>query len=220
LRENREQGADIVSKKLLALVATLAAIGACKEKAAPRAEPVPAVSAVPIAAEPTAPSIYDLEMTLTDQDGRALALDAFAGKPVIISMFYATCPYACPMLISDINRVVSSLEPSERSEVRVLLVSLDPERDTPVALKRLAQAHRADSPNWRFTSAPEHQARELAAVLGIKYRKLENGAINHSSVITVLDGRGSVRHRSENLGQHDPELVRQLKGLVGKRLDG
>jgi protein SCO1/2 len=77
-----------------------------------------------------------------------------------------------------------------------VLVSFDPERDTPAKLKELARAHRVDSPSWRFTRTSEESTRELAAVLGIKYTKLESGAIRHTSLINVLDRRGVVRYRA------------------------
>ena len=41
-------------------------------------------------------SIYHLDVTMTDQQGTAVSLDAFRGHPVVISMFYATCPNVCP----------------------------------------------------------------------------------------------------------------------------
>lgn len=164
-------------------------------------------------------SLYDLEMSLTDQDSRPLGLDVFDGKPVLITMFYGSCPYACPLLISDIKRVLAELPPDARREARVLLVSFDPERDTPVKLKQLARAHGVDQAAWRFTRADAEQVRELAAVLGIKYRKLASGAINHSSVITLLDRQGRVRERLE-LGQPRQDFVQALSKVAARQPQG
>ena len=51
-------------------------------------------------APPRSDSIYALSASLVDQRGRQVGLDLFRGHPVLISMFYATCPDACPPIPS------------------------------------------------------------------------------------------------------------------------
>jgi protein SCO1/2 len=161
------------------------------------------------AAEPlTRASLYDLALPLTDENGQARELDAFRGHPVVISMFYSSCPYACPTLISQIQQLERSLSDQQRRDVRVLLVSFDPERDTPAKLKALSQERRIDESRWLLARASQDKLRELAAVLGIKYKRLDDGAFNHSSVITVLDRNGFVRARSDGLGRTLDESLR------------
>lgn len=204
---------------LLALLFATACDRAPAAGAAPSAETTsPPPSAAPLAtAKPKGPSVYELELALTDQDGAALSLDAFRGRPVVLSMFYGTCPYACPTLISDIKRALAQLEPDQRAEYRVLLVSFDPDRDTPKALKGLADLHQVDQPEWRFTRAADGMERDLAAVLGIKYKKLPSGGIQHTSLISVLDARGVVRHRSESSPDADEAaLVRALRATASE----
>ncbi len=61
------------------------------------------------------------------------------GHPVLIAMFNATCPDACPLLIADLQRIEGELPSRIKADLRIVLVSLDPERDTPDALSpRLA----------------------------------------------------------------------------------
>ncbi|HMR73904.1 MAG TPA: SCO family protein [Polyangiaceae bacterium] len=168
-------------------------------------------AAVPITAAP----IYDLELTLVDQDGKSVGLDVYRGHPVIVSMFYASCPFACPTLISDIKRLERSLAPEAQRQLRVLLVSFDPERDSPEALRALARQHGLDAKRYKLAQAPETQVRELAAVLGIKYRKLDGGAFNHSSVITVLDTSGMARAHADGLNQPLEGLKNTLNELQG-----
>lgn len=156
-------------------------------------------------------SIYELKVALVDQSGRSHGLDTFRGGPVIVTMFYGTCPYACPTLLSDIKALLAAVDPETRARTRVLLVTFDPERDSPEAMRALAAAHQVDRPEWRFARTTPEQTRELAAVLGIRYKTLDNGMINHSSVITILDGDGVIRHRSESLGRLDDQTVRALQ---------
>lgn len=159
------------------------------------------------------PSLYALDPELTDDRGSLRTLPDFGGNPLIISMFYGTCPYACPMLISNIGRLLKSLEPGARRHTRVLLVSLDPDRDTHEKLAKLKRDHGLDE-RWVLARAPADDVRELAAVLGIKYRRLEGGGFNHSTVITVLDQRGRARGRLDGLEQPLDEMVRVLNALA------
>jgi protein SCO1/2 len=136
-----------------------------------------------------------------------LRLDTHRGHPVVISMFYGTCPYACPTLIGDIKRLEKSLDEETRKDLRVILVSFDPERDTPARLAELGQKHGLDATRFELCRASESQVRELAAVLGIQYRKLPGGGFNHSSVITVLDASGNVAGRVDGLERPVAQLV-------------
>lgn len=165
-------------------------------------------------------SLYDLRLDLTDQDGAKRQLGSFAGRPLIISMFYGTCPYACPTLIRAINRGLAKADPATRAETRVLLVSFDPERDTPAALKEIASLHHLDETRWRLARASDDDVRQLAAVLGIRYRKLADGAFNHSSVITVLDARGMPRFRQDGLGDPPDRLAAALRAATSVRATG
>lgn len=169
----------------------------------------------PAATEPVRDApIYDLEVSLTDQTNEAVTLDVFRGSPVIVSMFYATCPYACPTLISDIKRIEQRLDKKARAATRVLLVTFDPERDTPQKLTEIAREHGVDTQRWKFARASEENTRDLANVLGLKYRKLKSGQFNHSSVITVIDEKGIIRDRVEGLQQSNDTLVETLQQLA------
>jgi protein SCO1/2 len=158
-------------------------------------------------------SLYLLDAELTDQDGRKVKLADFRGQPVLISMFYGYCPYACPMLMAKLKRLEAALSPEARASVRVVLVSLDPARDTPESLKKLARAHGVDSSRWHLLWTREENVQELAAVLGIKYRALPNGEMNHSSVITLLGREGTIDQRLDGLEQDTDALVSRLNAL-------
>jgi protein SCO1/2 len=158
-------------------------------------------------------SIYALSMSLTDQNGHRVGLDVFRGRPVFIGMFYGTCPSACPLLISTIRRAMSQLDASTDAEVRVLLVSFDSERDTPDALRAIA-AQRGLDVRWRLASAPDDQVRDLAAVLGIQYRKLPDGSFSHSSSIVLLDRTGAIDARLDDASQPIEPLVARARALA------
>jgi protein SCO1/2 len=159
-------------------------------------------------------SVYDLPAVVTDQDGNAASIDLFRGHPVLITMFYSTCPNACPLLTADIKRIDRQLPQSVRDKLRVLMVSFDAARDTPDLLSKYGRERGLDGARWKLASATEDTARELAALLGIRYRKLDNGAYYHTSAIILLDEQGHPKARVEGLGK-DPAPILDALGAAG-----
>jgi protein SCO1/2 len=153
-------------------------------------------------------------MNLTDQDGRTRTLASLRGQPVLVAMFYTSCDHVCPMIAWQLHRLEQALPEAERARLRVLLVSFDPARDTPEALRRFADARHADPARWVVARADESEVRELAAVLGIRYRELEGGAFNHSSVITLLDADGMIRARTSDLKDIDAEFLTAMEATL------
>ena len=195
------------ARAIAAVAGLLAASVAAAPPAAAQDHHHKATEAAPLRGD----SVYALSASLVDQRGRPVGLDLFRGHPVLICMFYATCPDACPLLIADLQRIERELPPRIKADLRVVLVSVDPERDTPEALRALARARQVDESRWRLLRAPEDTVREVAALLGIKYRRLADSSFNHSSVITLLDPHGVVIVREEGIGGSHTTLLRSLQ---------
>jgi protein SCO1/2 len=164
-------------------------------------------------------SVYQLHAQLTTQTAATAGLDLHRGHPTLITMFYGSCPAACPMLITSMQVYESQLDESAQAQLRVLLVSFDAPRDTPRELDRLAKLHRADATRWTFASAADPDARRIAALLGISYRRLPNGDFDHSLLITLLDGDGRVVATTTKLvgDQEFQAKLRAATGLQGGR---
>lgn len=152
------------------------------------------------------PSIYDLPVQLVTADGKRVGLDVARGKPVLVSMFYASCSIACPLLLSEVGQVLAELPPAVRDDVQVLMVSFDAARDTPQKLDELARERKLGA-QWTLAAANDADARALAAVLSVKYRKLANGEFAHGSTIVALDGEGRPIARTDALGHRDPLVI-------------
>jgi len=151
-----------------------------------------AISSLCAAADLPTDSVYQLGAQLTTQTGSSAGIDLYRGHPTLISMFYGSCPAACPMLITAMQAYESHLDKKSRARLRVLMVSFDAARDTPQQLDRLARLHRTDPRRWTFASAAEPNARRIAASLGVSYRRLPSGDFEHSLLITLLDSRGRI----------------------------
>jgi protein SCO1/2 len=181
--------------------------------AAPAAEPCHHHEAPPAAEAAKGESLYQLDARLTDQQGRAAKLDAFKGHPVAIAMFYGSCTTVCPLIISDLQRLQKGI--GKDDDLRILLVSLDPERDTPASLAKLAAEHGVDA-NWRLTVTSAESVQEIAAVLGVRYKKMPDGSISHSALITLLDRDGVPDTRVEGVMQPLDGIIARVHALSQK----
>lgn len=141
-------------------------------------------------------SLYQLDAKVTDQDGNAGQWRDLRGRPRVMSMFYTNCHLMCPLIIENGKAVQKQLTPVERARLEMVMISLDPARDTPQALRETAQRHRVPA-QWRFLRPGANDARAIASVLDVRYRPREDGSINHTSVLVLVDAEGRVLARSE-----------------------
>jgi protein SCO1/2 len=155
-------------------------------------------------------SIYRLPIALTDQNGRDFRLADRRGTLQLVSMFYTSCPYVCPLIIETLKKTQHALTPAEQQRLHVLLVSFDPERDSAARLKQVFGERKIDAATWTLARTATPSVRKLAAVLGVQYRALANREINHSTSIVLLDNDGRIVARTDKLGDVDPEFVAAL----------
>ena len=172
------------------------------------------------AAGTTAPlprdSVYHLPVTLTNQDGAAGHWRSHRGKPQLVAMFYTSCQYICPLIVDGAKAVDRQLTPVQRQRLGILLISMDPARDTPAALKAVAVKRSLPAPRWTLASPRAGEVRAVAGVLGYRYRLLADGEFNHTSALILLDGNGRVLARTEQVGARtDPEFVAAVRKATG-----
>jgi protein SCO1 len=185
------------------LAALLALVGFC---AAPPARGADAsVTALP------GDSVYHLQARLVDQNGRSISLDQQRGQVVLVSMFYTSCQFVCPMLIEAIRDTQRKLGDAERAQLQVLMVTIDPAHDSVAVLKQTAQQRQIDDTHWTLARTDASSTRKIAALLGVQYRALGNGEFNHTTSLVLLDGQGRVVGRSSQLGNAHPAFVNLVK---------
>lgn len=152
-----------------------------------------------IKAEQNEPSIYDLKATLIDQNNQQIPLNVYKGHPVVMSMFYATCDYSCPLLLNALKKMEKNINPNILPEIRFLLVSIDPENDTPKVLKGRFNHYAFSNERWKLAKSNDTSTREIAAILGVAYRKNPEGGMNHSSLVVLLNNEGMIIDRQEGI---------------------
>lgn len=156
-------------------------------------------------------SVYQLDIPLVDQDGNGSHLADRRGKPQLVSMFYTSCKFVCPLIIDSLLLTERSLDAPGRQHLDVLLVSFDPERDTPTQLKSVFSKRKLDAGRWTLARTEAPNVRTLAAALDIRYRALADGGINHATVLVLLDAEGRIVARSNTLGAVDPDFVAAIR---------
>ena len=177
-----------------------------------------AAQAGPAAAPLPGNSVYQLQATLLDASGRSRKWAEFRGQPRIATMFYSSCPFMCPLIIESGKAIDKSLTPAERARLGVVMVSLDPKRDSPAALTALVNKRGIDPKRWTLLRPDPKDVRSLAAVLGIKYRALSDGEFNHTSMLVLLDADGRILARTETIGtKPDPEFLIAVRKALAPR---
>ncbi len=155
-------------------------------------------------------SIFGLELDLIDQDGRALKLADLGGDVMLAAMVYTSCTSVCIMVTEQMKAIEQQLADVD-DDVKYVLFSLDPGRDTPDAMRAFAREHHLDASRWRLMATSEDGVRDLAAVLGVKYQQEENGEFAHSAMIFVIDEDGVVRHRQVGVDKDSRGLVAAVR---------
>jgi len=167
--------------------------------AEPKVAAKDACCAAPADAAPfSAASLYQTDVAFTNDAGKAFRLGELRGRPVVLTMFFASCGYACPLLVTDMQALRAKLPAEVRERAVFVLVSFDVERDTPAALATY-RAQRNLAGDWVLLHGDDDAVRELAALLGVKYKQETGGGFSHSNLITILNGEGEVVHQRTGL---------------------
>lgn len=149
--------------------------------------------------------------TLIDQDGRELALAELLGdgRPVVMQFIFTTCTTICPLLsgsLSAAQRQLGEIDPT----YRLVSISVDPERDTPAALRSYATRHRARD-NWIFLTGDKDTIRAVQKAFGAYYEG--NNKMYHQPYTFLHGGHGGPWRRITGFASN-AELVASFRELV------
>ena len=130
--------------------------------------------------------------SLVDGDGRRFTHEDLTGRHHLIYFGYTFCTDVCPTTLLTATEAIDALEPAVAGRVRLVFVSVDPERDKPGAVKEYMTHFLPGSVG--LTGSPA-EVRTAAAAYRIYYRKHEPDAdgdylVDHSSVLYLMDPAG------------------------------
>ncbi|GGY49395.1 cytochrome c oxidase assembly protein [Bacterioplanes sanyensis] len=150
-----------------------------------------------------------------DEHGDAIDQQQLQGRWQVLFFGYTYCPDICPMTLTHLNRSWKKLTPVQQQQLGVVMVSVDPQRDTPQSLQSYMEYF---NPAFRAMTGNPQSLQRLATQLHAVYNRVERPdgqayLMDHSANLVVLDPKG--RYRGYIAPPHAPErLVPVLTALL------
>jgi protein SCO1 len=204
----RSLGRIALNTTALGLVAALALVGARVTYALGIGKPNPAQFSAGIAAvsrigRPAPP------LDLVDQRGSTVTLAALRGRPALVTFAYAHCQTVCPLIVENVVRARNQLA-SQGAAPQVVVITLDPWRDTPSRLPDMARQWGLPDDAY-VLSGPVQDVEAALGRWGVpRTRNGQNGEITHPNVVYVLDGSGKIAF----VANGDADVLAQLVGRL------
>jgi protein SCO1/2 len=156
------------------------------------------------------------DFTLTDQTGRPFRLSSQRGKEVVLFFGYTHCPDVCPTTLARLAGIVHRLAPALRNRVRVVFVSVDPERDRPALLARYV---RIFDPHFIGLTGSAAQLEPVYEAYFVAHERVAdrtsaNGyEISHSTLLYFIDPQGQLRVLHD-WQDKEPDIAHDIGALL------
>jgi len=166
-----------------------------------------------VVANPAAPAP---DFTLVDETGQPFTLSSLRGQWILLTYGYTTCPDLCPATMANLREVKAELGPAA-SQVRVILATVDPDRDTVDVMRTYVHHFGADFKGLTGTTA---QVAQAAQAYGVSYEKSPSPgavgyAVNHSAFVYLLDPQFRLRV-TYPFGVQAPEITADIQYLMAQ----
>jgi protein SCO1/2 len=140
-------------------------------------------------------SVRATDFTLVRQDGRPFRLADQRGKEVVLFFGYTHCPDICPTTMARLARMYHSLPESVKERIRVVFITIDPQRDTPAVLARYVALF---DPRFIGLTGTQAALDRVYTAYGVLHERVAaHGAVGylmaHSSTIYLIDMEGALR---------------------------
>jgi protein SCO1 len=158
---------------------------------------------------------YGKSLELVDHTGKLRHLEDFRGKAVVLFFGFTHCPDVCPTTLADTAQALKALGP-EAERVQVLMVTVDPERDTPDVLAKYVTAFDPRFLGLRGDVAATQRAAKEFKVYFEKRKSGDSYSVDHSGQSYVIDPQGRLRLlvRPERIGA---DLADDLKTVLKEK---
>ncbi|WP_407297161.1 SCO family protein [Stutzerimonas zhaodongensis] len=151
---------------------------------------------------------------LVDERGQTVTTDALRNRWHLLFFGFTACPDVCPTTLSDIRRLMGQLPATVREQLQVVLITADPARDTPEALRTYLDYFRADFKGWTGEMA---ELQKLSKGLGLPFvpatQTSGNYSVSHSGNLAIVTPEGTLRGhirsplKLDGLSQVLPQLI-------------
>jgi len=162
------------------------------------------------------------DFSLMERSGKPFGLADLRDKIWIANFIYTNCKDTCPLQSAEMARLQNDL--MDKTDVKLVSISVDPERDTPQALSQYAGRFKADPDRWLFLTGEKREiyriAQEgfrLSAAPASNAGRENDASILHSARFVLVDGKAQIRGYYQSTdAEAMTRLSRDLKTLLGK----
>lgn len=131
------------------------------------------------------------DFELVSHQGAPFTRESLEGKWTLIFFGFTHCPDICPTTLATLDRLVKVLDDKEKASIQVVMLSVDPERDTP---EKLAAYVPYFNPDFVGVTGNPYQILNLATQLNVIYTKVPISAddytVDHSGNVVIINPRG------------------------------
>ena len=127
---------------------------------------------------------------LVDQHGATVTLESLRGKVAVITFAFAHCQTICPTLVKRLQGAAGELP----DDVELLIITLDPWRDTPSALPSIAEEWRLGARQRVLSGPVDDVNRVLDAFQVPRGRNQQTGEVSHPALVAVVDAEGRLAY--------------------------
>ncbi len=127
------------------------------------------------------------QFQLVNAQGQTVGRDSLRDSWHLVFFGFTQCPDICPNTLSMLKQVIAGLTPQNAAQLRVLFVSVDPERDTPAQLARYV-AH--FNPDYRALTGNEPALEQFARALSAAFVRVPQGdsyTVDHTTALVLLN---------------------------------
>jgi protein SCO1 len=157
------------------------------------------------------------DFTLTDQTGHNVGLSQLAGKVIVSSFIYTSCPLPnyCFRLSNNLGRLQKRFAGRMGRDLVLLSVTIDPVHDTPGVLAKYSATWKANAESWHFLTGPEPQIKEVCRRFGVNSWP-DEGSLTHSLHTIVIDRQGKLAANFEGNEFTAEQLGDFVESVLGK----
>lgn len=136
------------------------------------------------------PSLFAFDDSWVDENGRAVRLSQWRGRPTVVAMEYSACRFVCSVAW---RRLVQLQQEADKRglALQFVILSIDPDNDSPAAWQDYRKARGLTRDNWRFLTAGRRAMARAAGLLGVRWWYAD-GHLMHDFRIVRLDDEGAV----------------------------
>jgi protein SCO1/2 len=153
-------------------------------------------------------SLYRLDAVFQTDSGRPFRLAELRGNFQVLALVFTRCPSVCPTLVHELQTLERSMPREVSENTRFTLVSIDPEHDTPTALRAYRSKLGLGPEHWQLLRGEADSVRDLSALLGFSYSSGGSGApLAHSKLVTVLNRDGEIIHQQATVSADSQKII-------------